>query len=162
RPVQDCFLCVLSSHGEEGCIFGADGNVVWLSQIFSCFDNQVMQNKVKFFLIQACRGYKLDDGVEIDSVDGEGSSFSQQLDVPVDTAVMYATAPYGAFMHPLGSVFLQTFCTLLEKEGNREMELTRLMTRLAHSVAYNFQARGPVLGGKKEMPCLLTRMTREI
>lgn len=70
---------------------------------------------------------------------------------------------YAAFMHQLsGSVFLQTFCTLLEEEGNRNLELTRLMTRLAHSVAYTFQAKGRVLGGKKEMPCLLTRLTREV
>ena len=65
-------------------------------------------------------------------------------------------------MHPLGSVFLQTFCTLLKEEGHRDLELTRLMTRLSHRVAYTFQAKGRVLGGKKEMPCLLTRLTREV
>ena len=69
---------------------------------------------------------------------------------------------YVAFMHPLGSVFLQTFCSLLEKDGNRNLELTRLMTRLSHEVAYTFQARGPALAGKKEMPCLVTRLTREV
>lgn len=65
-------------------------------------------------------------------------------------------------MHPLGSVFLQTFCTLLQEEGHRNLELTRLMTRLSHRVAYTFQAKGRVLGGKKAMPCLLTRMTRDV
>lgn len=69
---------------------------------------------------------------------------------------------YGAFMHPLGSVFLQTFCTLLKEDANRNLELTRLMTRLSHRVAYTFQAKGRLLGGKKEMPCLLTRLTREV
>ncbi|XP_020483958.1 caspase-3 [Labrus bergylta] len=160
RPVNDCFLAVLSSHGEEGCVFGADGKPVQLSKIFSYFDNECMETKAKLFLIQACRGGALDDGVEVDSA---GDSFSQQLCVPVDTAAMYATAPgYGAFMHPLGSVFLQTFCTLLKEEGNRNLELTRLLTRLSHRVAYTFQAKGRVLGGKKEMPCLVTRLTREV
>ncbi|CAJ1069915.1 caspase-3-like [Xyrichtys novacula] len=164
KPVKDCFLAVLSSHGEEGCVFGADGKPVQLSKIFSYFDNECMETKAKLFLIQACRGDSLDPGVEVDSaVDTTESSFSQQLSVPVDTAVMYATAPgYGAFMHPLGSVFLQTFCTLLKEEGNRNLELTRLMTRLSHRVAYTFQAKGRIFGGKKEMPCLLTRMTREV
>ncbi|KAM7392383.1 hypothetical protein PAMA_007479 [Pampus argenteus] len=164
RPVEDCFLAVLSSHGEEGCVFGADGKPIWLSHIYGYFDNETMEKKAKLFLIQACRGNALDDGVEVDSVsDSTESSFSPHLSVPVDTAVMYATAPgYGAFMHPLGSVFLQTFCTLLEEEGNRNLELTRLMTRLSHSVAYTFQAKGRQLGGKKEMPCLLTRLTREV
>ncbi|XP_044029067.1 caspase-7-like isoform X1 [Siniperca chuatsi] len=164
RPVKDCFLAVFSSHGEEGCVFGADGKPVRLARIFRYFDNEYMEKKAKVFLIQACRGHDLDDGVEVDSAgDTTEGSFSQHLSVPVDTAVMYATAPgYGAFMHPLGSVFLQTFCTLLEEEGNRNLELTRLMTRLSHRVAYTFQAKGPVLGGKKEMPCLLHRLTREV
>lgn len=165
RPVKDCFLGVLSSHGEEGCVFGADGKAVQLARVFRYFDSECMEKKAKVFLIQACRGDGLDDGVEVDSAgDTAECSFSEYLSVPVDTAVMYATAPgYAAFMHQLsGSVFLQTFCTLLEEEGNRNLELTRLMTRLAHSVAYTFQAKGRVLGGKKEMPCLLTRLTREV
>ncbi|KAG7499475.1 hypothetical protein JOB18_039686 [Solea senegalensis] len=123
-----------------------------------------MEKKAKLFLIQACRGHELDDGVEVDSVsDAHSNNFSTQLHVPVDTTVMYATtAGHGAFMHPLGSVFLQTFCSLLESEGNRELELLRLLTRLSHRVAYTFQAKGHILGGKKAMPCLVTRMTRDI
>ncbi|KAF3701652.1 Caspase-7 [Channa argus] len=164
RPVKDCFLAVLSSHGEEGCVFGADGKPVYLSHIFRYFDNEYMDTKAKLFLVQACRGDSLDDGVEVDSAgDTAECSFSQHLSVPVDAAVMYATAPgYAAFMHPLGSVFLQTFCTLLEEEENRNLELTRLLTRVSHSVAYTFQAKGRVLAGKKEMPCLVTRLTREV
>lgn len=165
RAVKDCFLAVLSSHGEEGHVFGADGRPVRLSRLFGCLDNACMEGKTKLFFIQACRGDGLDDGVEVDSAAGDlpEVGFSQYLSVPMDTAVMYATAPgYGAFMHPLGAVFLQTLCDLLEKEGGRDLELTRLLTRLSHRVAYTFQAKGRVLGGKKEMPCFLTRMTREV
>ncbi|XP_033502307.1 caspase-3-like [Epinephelus lanceolatus] len=164
RPVKDCFLAVLSSHGDEGCVFGADGKPVQLSRVFTYFDNEYMDKKTKVFLIQACRGSGLDDGVEVDSAaDITACSVSQHLSVPIDTAVMYATPPgYGAFMHPLGSVFLKTFCSLLKDEDNRNLELTRLMTRLSHSVAYNFQATGGALARKKEMPCLLTRLTREV
>ncbi|KAM9364390.1 caspase-3-like [Pholidichthys leucotaenia] len=164
RPVKDCFLAVLSSHGQEGCIYGADGMPILLSRIFTYFNSEYMEKKAKLFLIQACRGDALDDGVEVDSIcDSTDYSFSHFLSVPVDTAVMYATAPgYAAFMNPQGSVFLQTFCTLLDDEDNHKLELTRLMTRLSHRVAYKFQAKGQALGGKKEMPCFLTRMTREV
>ncbi|KAM3599284.1 uncharacterized protein V6R79_003080 [Siganus canaliculatus] len=164
RPVSDCFLAVLSSHGEEGGVYGADGKLVQLSRVFGFFDNDLMENKAKVFLIQACRGHTLDDGVEVDSAaDASEWYFSRHLSVPVDTAVMFATAPgHAAFRHPLGSVFLQTFCTLLKDEDNQNLELTRLMTRLAHQVAYSFQAKGRVLAGKKQMPCLLTRLTRDV
>lgn len=61
--MKDCFLAVLSSHGEEGCVFGADGIPVQLSRIFTCFKNPTMDRKAKLFLIQVssrrggtCRG----------------------------------------------------------------------------------------------------------
>lgn len=52
RPVEDCFLAVLSSHGEEGCVFGSDGKRVQLSRIFTYFDNKCMEKRTKVFLIQ--------------------------------------------------------------------------------------------------------------
>lgn len=168
RPVKDCFLAVLSSHGEEGCVFGADGKPVQLSRIFAYFDNECMEKKTKLFLIQACRGDALDAGDEEDSPQELDSSecfisFSHYFSAPVDTAVMYATAPgYAAFMNPSGSVFLQTLCSLLEEEGHSNLELTRLMTRLSHRVAYTFEAKGKKFAGNKQMPCFLTRLTREV
>ncbi|CAL8322658.1 unnamed protein product [Lota lota] len=164
-PVRDCFLAVLSSHGEEGCVFGADGEPVRLNRIFSFFDSPCMLNKTKLFFIQACRGVDLDEGVQVDSARSEftDDTFSQSLSVPLDTAVIYATPPgYAAITGYGGAVFLQTLCRLLEEEGGRDLEITRLLTRLCHSVAYTFQAKGCNLGGLKEMPCFLTRLTREV
>ena len=69
---------------------------------------------------------------------------------------------YAAFNHPLGAVFLRNLCDLLEEEGGRGLELTRLMTRLSHRVAFRFQAKGRYLAGKKEMPCLVSRLTRDV
>lgn len=45
--------------------------------------------------LQACRGHALDDGVEVDSATDASAAaiFQQYLSVPVDTVVMYATAP---------------------------------------------------------------------
>ncbi|XP_067114589.1 caspase-7 [Osmerus mordax] len=167
KTVEGCFLAVLSTHGEEGCVFGADGGPVRLSRIFSYFNNPHMEGKTKMFFIQACRGHELDAGVEVET-DAAGSedtkdTFAQYQSIPIDTAVMYATVPgYAAFSHPLGAVFLQTLCDLLEEEGGRGLELTRLTTRLSHRVAFRFQAKGRHLAGKKEMPCLVSRLTRDV
>lgn len=66
---------------------------------------------------------------------------------------------YSAFMHPTGSVFLQTFCDLVEEcEG---WEITRFLTRLNRCIAFEFEARGKVLQGKKEMPCFISRLTSD-
>ncbi|XP_053728190.1 caspase-7-like [Synchiropus splendidus] len=162
KAVHQSFLAVLSSHGEDGCVFGSDGQPVWLSRIFQMFDNKEMESKTKMFLVQACRGDALDDGVQVDSSEEAESLPSQYFSLPVETAVMYATVPgYGAYINLEGSVFLQTFCSLLEDQNQRRLELTRLMTRLSHHVAFHFRARGSGVDGKREMPCLLTSLTRD-
>ncbi|XP_028830225.1 caspase-7 [Denticeps clupeoides] len=162
-PVKNCFIGIISSHGEEGVVSGTDGKLVRLSQIFRLFGSPTMADVTKLFFVQACRGHELDNGVETDSVSVEEDGLWDYLSIPIDTAVMYATAPgYSAFMHPLGSVFLQTLCDLLEEEGGSNLELNRLMTRLNYQVAYNFQARGKTLAGKKEMPCFVTSLTKEV
>nr|XP_055063714.1 caspase-3 [Misgurnus anguillicaudatus] len=166
KMVKECFVGVISSHGEDGVVFGADGNPAKLATIYSYFGGPSMVGKNKLFLIQACRGHALDGGVEVEtdsSSSEEDESISELFSIPIDTAVMYATPPdYSAFMHPLGSVFIQTFCNLLEKDGGPDLEITRLMTRLNHHIAYNFQARGKDFGGKKQMSCFVTRFTRDV
>ncbi|XP_016302690.1 caspase-3-like isoform X1 [Sinocyclocheilus anshuiensis] len=166
KTVKDCFVGVISSHGEEGVVFGADGRAVKLAEIYSYFGGPSMADKSKLFLIQACRGHELDGGAKVEadsSFSEEEDGMSELFSIPIDTAVMYATSPgYAAFMHPLGSVLIQTLCDLLENEGGPELEITRLLTRLNYQVAYNFESRGKVLGGKKQMPCFVTRFTREV
>ncbi|TSM12580.1 Caspase-3 [Bagarius yarrelli] len=158
QSVHSCFVGVISSHGEDGIIFGADGRPVKLAHVYSQFGGPVMADKYKLFLVQACRGSKLDDGVETDTVSSEDGGVLECQSIPNQTVVAYATAPgYSAFMSPTGSVFLQTFCNLVEEcEG---WEITRFLTRLNRRIAFEFEARGKVLKGKKEMPCFISRLT---
>ncbi|MGH0173125.1 UNVERIFIED_CONTAM: hypothetical protein FKN15_064634 [Acipenser sinensis] len=139
-----------------------EGHETW---VLKCTDRLDPVIQMVSFL-PACRGKELDNGVELqaDSVSiSEEDSFSPCFSIPIDSAVMFATAPgYSAFLHPLGSVFLQTLCDLLEEEGGRSLEVTQLMTRLNYRVAHNFEAKGRELGGKKEMPCFVTRLTRQV
>ncbi|KAG9263419.1 caspase-3 [Astyanax mexicanus] len=164
KQVTDgCFIGVISSHGEEGVVFGADGRPVQLSKIYSYFSGPNMAGKNKLFLIQACRGHLLDDGVEVeaDSVGCEDEGLSEYSSVPINTVVMHATAPgYAAFMNWAGSIFLQTFCKLLN-DGGTDLEVTCLLTRISYHIAHHFSARGGNLQGKKEMPCFISRLTRE-
>ena len=115
KTVEGCFLAVLSSHGKEGCVFGADGEPVRLSRVFSYFNNPHMEGKTKMFFIQvgvllliiiiiikhdtrqhevvtnrlslqACRGHELDAGVEVET-DGAGSEVAE------DTFAQYQSIP---------------------------------------------------------------------
>ncbi|XP_061493754.1 caspase-2 isoform X2 [Rhineura floridana] len=58
RDVDSCIVSLLS-HGIEGGVYGADGKLLQLQEIFRLFDNANcprLQNKPKMFFIQACRG----------------------------------------------------------------------------------------------------------
>ncbi|XP_066472678.1 caspase-2 [Tiliqua scincoides] len=70
RNVDSCIVSLLS-HGIEGGVYGVDGKLLQLQEIFRLFDNAncpSLQNKPKMFFIQACRGDETDRGV--DQVDG--------------------------------------------------------------------------------------------
>ncbi|XP_078522860.1 caspase-7-like [Lissotriton helveticus] len=159
------FLSVLSSHGEEGAIYDLYGTPVKLDNIFKLLSPErcpALAAVPKIFFVQACRGDLLDAGVELetDSIKPPEDSFSLYLSIPSDTTVMFASsAGYAAFLNPSGSVFLQTLCDLLRGE-ERHLELLQLMTRLSHTVAHHFQARG-MYQGHKAMPCLVSNMTQE-
>ncbi|KAF7241161.1 Caspase-2 [Varanus komodoensis] len=58
RDVDSCIVSLLS-HGIEGGVYGVDGRLVQLQEIFRLFDNANcpnLQNKPKMFFVQACRG----------------------------------------------------------------------------------------------------------
>ncbi|XP_070598139.1 caspase-2 isoform X1 [Erythrolamprus reginae] len=80
HPVhQNLDSCIISflSHGIEGGVYGVDGKLLQLQEIFSLFDNANcpnLQNKPKMFFIQACRGDETDRGV--DQIDGNDRASS--------------------------------------------------------------------------------------
>ncbi|KAM5255319.1 caspase-2 isoform 2-T2 [Ctenodactylus gundi] len=58
RVLDSCIIALLS-HGVEGGIYGVDGKLLQLQEVFRLFDNAncpSLQNKPKMFFIQACRG----------------------------------------------------------------------------------------------------------
>ncbi|XP_077162458.1 caspase-3-like [Paroedura picta] len=162
----DCFVSILSSHGEEGVIFDCKGQPVELTQIYKALSppgSHKLAGKPKILFIQACRGQEIDPGVwlQTDSAEAQTDYISHYLSVPEDTTVMFACSPgYAAFINCWESAFLKALLKLLEGE-NRQRELTRLMTWINREVAFNFEAKGKHSGGK-EMPCFVTKMVRDV
>ncbi|PNJ51839.1 caspase-2 isoform X1 [Pongo pygmaeus] len=75
--VTDSCIVALLSHGVEGAIYGVDGKLLQLQEVFQLFDNAncpSLQNKPKMFFIQACRGDETDRGV--DQQDGKNHAGS--------------------------------------------------------------------------------------
>ncbi|XP_056655805.1 caspase-2 isoform X3 [Monodelphis domestica] len=67
QSTDSCMVALLS-HGIEGGIYGVDGKLLQLQEVFRLFDNANcpnLQNKPKMFFIQACRGDETDRGVDL-------------------------------------------------------------------------------------------------
>ncbi|NXJ71773.1 CASP3 protein, partial [Rostratula benghalensis] len=160
------FVSIISSHGEQGIIFGCDAEPVKLTRIFQILGSKkcpVLTQIPKIFFIQACRGEELDPGVmvECDSREPEPGGFSDYLSIPPQAAVMFACSPgYAAFLNISGSMFLQALLKVLEGE-ERHLALNRLMTHINWEVAFCCQARG-TYQGCKEMPCFVTNLLQEV
>ncbi|XP_003475318.1 caspase-2 isoform X1 [Cavia porcellus] len=80
RATDSCVV-VLLSHGVEGSVYGVDGKLLQLQEVFRLFDNAncpSLQNKPKMFFIQACRGDETDRGV--DQLDGKDHATSPECE----------------------------------------------------------------------------------
>uniref|UniRef100_A0A8C8B5T8 CASP3 protein n=1 Tax=Otus sunia TaxID=257818 RepID=A0A8C8B5T8_9STRI len=166
REHGECFVSIISSHGDEGVVFGCDAGPVKLTRIFQILSSEkcpVLTKIPKIFFIQACRGQEFDQGVavECDSRQPEPGCGPGYLSIPPQTAVMFACSPgYVAFLNIFGSMFLQALLKVLEGE-ERHLALNRLTTRINWEVAFRCQARG-AYEGCKEMPCFVTNLVQEV
>jgi len=67
---SDMAIVVILSHGRDGQVYAADGQSIDMEYIYEFFNNRncpFLQGKPKFFIVQACRGDRPDQGVEAEA-----------------------------------------------------------------------------------------------
>ncbi|XP_078393860.1 caspase-14-like isoform X2 [Cetorhinus maximus] len=97
-----CVFIFIMAHGDTETIHGTDGGAdVEVDDIFSIFNNEncpKLQLKPKVFVIQACRGKKIDPGVisagfRALNTDDEEDSIPRRLPTMSDTFTVYPSLP---------------------------------------------------------------------
>ncbi|XP_044295478.1 caspase-2 isoform X2 [Varanus komodoensis] len=144
RDVDSCIVSLLS-HGIEGGVYGVDGRLVQLQEIFRLFDNANcpnLQNKPKMFFVQACRGDETDRGV--DQIDGNERADSpgceesdanenQKLRLPTcsDMICGYACLKGTAAMRNTkrGSWYIEALTTVFA-EDSRNMHVADMLVKV--------------------------------
>lgn len=180
-------ICILS-HGENGYIICTDGQKISVEDILNKFNNKqalALKGKPKYFVFQACRGLKIDPGVETDgpsdvrmgdTVEDRQNrlthshylnSFSSQMDQTnlsrdpsfEDIFVSFATIPaYVAYRNNLkGSWFVQCLCRIFMKFSCSE-DLETLLLR----VTQELRAYCTTKGEKQINETLLRGVTRKL
>jgi len=153
-------ICILS-HGENGYIICTDGQKISVEDILYKFNNRQaapLKGKPKYFLFQACRGLKIDPGVETDGPSDtvEGKQYLVSQSAPdylnhysgsglhptlsrdpsfEDIFVSFATIPaYVAYRNNLkGSWFVQCLCRVFMMYSCTE-DLETLLLRVTQEL----------------------------
>ncbi|XP_049539170.1 caspase-1-like [Anopheles darlingi] len=169
---SDCLVVIVMTHGAPGVLYAADGayNVDELWNKFTGDSCKTLHGKPKLFFIQACRGVKLDSGVQYveDTVDAIEMQPTSYFTVPTepDFLVMFSTYDgHYSFRNPSnGSWFIQSLCTVLESYGHKK-ELLRILTAVSENVAYNYISNVPdkdKFDKKKQIPTIISTLTKAV
>ena len=61
-----------------------------------------------------------------------------------------------------GSWFIQALCQILDEQGHK-LEIMQLMTAVNRRVAYHYQSNSnePEMSGKRQVPCIVSMLTKE-
>lgn len=178
----DCFLCIFLSHGDDGIVYGSDGDYdekdtqIPLQELFDLFRGDrcpSLVGKPKIFIVQACRGSKFEEGVSLVEVDAASTQNIYEVEegtkptIPsgADFLISYSTSE-GYFSHRdtcLGSWFIQDLVKVMKEYGS-STEFTTLLTYVNSLVAKRAVERclQKELVGKKQMPCFLSMLTKQL
>ncbi|XP_015431252.1 PREDICTED: caspase-1-like, partial [Dufourea novaeangliae] len=160
----DCLIVVAMSHGESGLLYSTDNmySVDFLWAHFTGDQCSTLIGKPKLFFIQACRGTRLDDAVEVMHETDSMSSYS----IPSHADILVAYSTYDGFYSwrnpDAGSWFIQALCEELNLNG-RTRDLLTIMTFVNRRVAIQYQSFVPNnkdFHGKKQIPSIVSMLTR--
>ncbi|XP_036618069.1 caspase-14-like [Trichosurus vulpecula] len=135
-----CCLVTLMAHGGKGFIKTVLGERVILSDIFEMFNNEncpALQEKPKIFVIQACRGDRIDGGVvQTDSEEVElNESEKKRLPTFSDYYIIYPTQEdHVALRHPKhGAVMVQAIDEVF-RQGGKKLHIVDFFTQVNNRV----------------------------
>ncbi|XP_031843392.1 caspase-1-like isoform X2 [Nomia melanderi] len=160
----DCLVVVTMSHGESGLLYSAD-NVYPVDMLWAHFTGDrcsTLVGKPKLFFIQACRGSKLENGVQVMHETDGASSYT----IPTHADIMVAYSTFDGFYSwrnpDAGSWFIQALCEELNENG-RTRDLLTIMTFVNRRVAIQYQSFVPNdqhFHQKKQIPSIVSMLTR--
>ncbi|CAB3248193.1 unnamed protein product [Arctia plantaginis] len=157
-----CLFITILTHGDKGGELHAADRPYLLSDVLTIFEMEpTLVNKPKVFLIQACRGDKMDAGktVHLDSV-----GF---LTVPThaDFLILCSTVEdYLSYRDANGSWMIQALCHIISKYRNH-LDLLHMITLMNRKVAYeraSYTPRNKAMHNKKQMPETRFTLTKQL
>jgi caspase 7 len=158
----DCFVCAVLSHGENGVLYGVDSelDVDQLTRLFKT--SRSLAGKPKIFILQACRGSQLMESVDTNPFETYSVG---RIPMEADFLLCYSTVAgfYSWRNSQSGSWFIQSLCAIFDEHGS-ELEVIQLLTLVNRRVAYYYKSNAsePSMSGKRQVPCIVSMLTKEL
>uniref|UniRef100_A0A1B6HU18 Caspase family p20 domain-containing protein n=1 Tax=Homalodisca liturata TaxID=320908 RepID=A0A1B6HU18_9HEMI len=166
----DCVLVAVLSHGMGTSYILARDYPYPVDMLWSPFTPDrcpTLAGKPKIFLIQACRGDKLDGGVQLVRRSQVDSDSGQTYKIPAmaDFLIAYSTAEgFYSWRNPQkGTWFIQSLCDVLEQEANSH-DLYTLLLMVAQKVALDHESFSdlyPWQHQQKQVPQTVSTLIRK-
>ncbi|KAG8252611.1 Caspase-7 [Homalodisca vitripennis] len=166
----DCVLVAVLSHGMGTSYILARDYPYPVDMLWSPFTPDrcpTLAGKPKIFLIQACRGEKLDGGVQLVRRSQVDSDSGQTYKIPAmaDFLIAYSTAEgFYSWRNPQkGTWFIQSLCDVLEQEANSH-DLYTLLLMVAQKVALDYESFSdlyPWQHQQKQVPQTVSTLIRK-
>ncbi|XP_043095770.1 caspase-22 [Puntigrus tetrazona] len=140
----DCFVCCIMSHGNEAGLMGCDDQICPLNDITSPFDGDncpALVGKPKVFIIQACRGHKMQtkvvvkDGAGVSHMKKSGKVYSIAKDSDFLIALSTVEGYVSLRSEYSGSWFIQSFCKHLKEGSEQGQDILRILTHVNNEVS---------------------------
>lgn len=122
-----------------------------------------LANKPKIFFIQACQDEKKNDELyDEDAISVNKSNPLSRISFPQkDFLIAYSSMPGEKSFRTTGngSWFIQALCDELNESGSVN-DLAQILTGVAYRVAFDYVSFEFDIDQKKQMPCIVSRLTK--
>uniref|UniRef100_A0A8D2AT08 Caspase-8 n=1 Tax=Sciurus vulgaris TaxID=55149 RepID=A0A8D2AT08_SCIVU len=145
---KDCFICCILSHGDEGIVYGTDGQKVSIYDLTSYFTGSKcpsLAGKPKVFFIQACQGDNYQKGVPVET-DSEQKEAYLEMDlsfqksyIPDEADFLLGMATVNncvSYRNPQeGTWYIQSLCRRLRERCPRGDDILTILTEVNYEVS---------------------------
>ncbi len=147
---NDCFVCIIMTHGDEGVVYGVDKSIELDLLIQPFKQNKTLAGKPKLFFVQACRGSNFMEGIDSNPFE---VNYVNRIPMEADFLFAYSTVAghYSWRNSTNGSWFIQSLCQVLDEHG-KQLEIMQLLTAVNRRVAYYYESNtnDPEMSGKRQ------------
>uniref|UniRef100_A0A1B6D4Z5 Caspase family p20 domain-containing protein n=1 Tax=Clastoptera arizonana TaxID=38151 RepID=A0A1B6D4Z5_9HEMI len=165
----DCVMVVVLSHGlgtDYLLSYDYPYPVDMLWTPFTPDKCASLAGKPKLFVIQACRGEKLDSGVRLVRTQTDSGGNNYKIPGMTDFLIAYSTVEgFYSWRNPQnGTWFIQSLCEILESEGTTE-NLATLLLKVSRKVALDFESYNDLIPWQhqqKQVPQIVSTLIRHV